>query len=124
VLVATSKRVIFASKILLSTKIEELYYDKISNVQYESGLLFAEIEISVSRSKYEFKDIDKKYGKELCDYIKSEISKPKAQQTVVNQTIVNQADPMDQLEKLAKLKDQGIITEEEFSQKKKQLLGL
>jgi len=31
---------------------------------------------------------------------------------------------LDELEKLAALKDKGIITEEEFAQKKKQLLGL
>jgi predicted Zn-dependent peptidase len=31
---------------------------------------------------------------------------------------------MDELEKLAELKDKGIITEEEFEAKKKQILGL
>lgn len=31
---------------------------------------------------------------------------------------------LDELEKLAGLKEKGIITEEEFNQKKKQLLGL
>ena len=33
-------------------------------------------------------------------------------------------DDAEQLEKLAELKDKGIITEEEFNQKKKQILGL
>lgn len=33
-------------------------------------------------------------------------------------------DDAEQLEKLADLKDKGIITEEEFNQKKKQILGL
>lgn len=33
-------------------------------------------------------------------------------------------DSMDQLERLAKLKDQGIVTQEEFDAKKRQLLGL
>jgi hypothetical protein len=31
---------------------------------------------------------------------------------------------MDELERLSKLKDEGVITEEEFEAKKKQLLGL
>ncbi|PNX46429.1 MAG: hypothetical protein BV457_04070 [Thermoplasmata archaeon M9B1D] len=31
---------------------------------------------------------------------------------------------MDELEKLARLRDKGIISEEEFEAKKKQLLGL
>jgi hypothetical protein len=34
------------------------------------------------------------------------------------------SDDLDDLERLAKLKDEGVITEEEFEQKKKQLLGL
>lgn len=37
----------------------------------------------------------------------------------------SQSDPMvEQLEQLAKLKDQGILTQEEFDAKKKQILGL
>lgn len=35
-----------------------------------------------------------------------------------------QHNPINDLEKLAELKDKGIITEEEFNQKKKQILGL
>lgn len=34
------------------------------------------------------------------------------------------ADPYQELEKLGQLKDQGIITQEEFDAKKRQLLGL
>ena len=34
------------------------------------------------------------------------------------------ASSMDELEKLAGLKDRGIVTEQEFEQKKRQLLGL
>ncbi len=44
-----------------------------------------------------------------------------AQPTVVVQ---QQIDPMEQLKKLAEMKDMGIITQEEFDTKKKQLLGL
>jgi hypothetical protein len=35
-----------------------------------------------------------------------------------------ESDPYAELEKLARLKDQGILTEEEFEAKKKQLLGI
>lgn len=38
--------------------------------------------------------------------------------------VADQGDVVEQLEKLAALKDQGILTEEEFSAKKQQLLGL
>lgn len=43
------------------------------------------------------------------------------QQVIVQQQAV---DPIEQLEKLAKMKDVGIITQEEFDIKKKELLGL
>ena len=36
----------------------------------------------------------------------------------------DEPDYLDELERLSRLKDQGIITEEEFAAKKKQLLGL
>lgn len=42
-----------------------------------------------------------------------------------SQTIIqNQVSEADELEKLAALKDKGILTEEEFNQKKKQILGI
>ena len=37
---------------------------------------------------------------------------------------MTQTSNMDELEKLARLRDKGIISEEEFEAKKKQLLGL
>lgn len=39
-------------------------------------------------------------------------------------TTVNQVSSADELKKFAKLKEQGLITQEEFDQKKKQILGL
>lgn len=38
--------------------------------------------------------------------------------------VVETADPYAELEKLGKLKEQGLITQEEFDAKKQQLLGL
>lgn len=52
------------------------------------------------------------------------------QQTAANNQAPQQApaqtvsDPTEELAKYAKLRDQGVITEEEFAAKKKQLLGL
>ena len=46
-----------------------------------------------------------------------------APQPVIVQQAAPQSDPMEQLEKLSKLKNAGIITEEEFNQKKAELLS-
>jgi predicted Zn-dependent peptidase len=38
--------------------------------------------------------------------------------------IINQSSPADEIRKYKELLDDGVITQEEFEQKKKQLLGL
>lgn len=47
-----------------------------------------------------------------------------ANQEVASQPAGGTDDVYDQLAKLGQLKDQGVITQEEFDSKKKQLLGL
>ena len=47
-----------------------------------------------------------------------------AQPTIVAPTGANQPDYIAELERLAELREKGIVTEEEFDAKKKQLLGL
>lgn len=51
------------------------------------------------------------------------VAKTQSAQPVVIQQAAPQVDPMEQLEKLSKLKAAGIITEEEFNQKKADLLS-
>ena len=64
-------------------------------------------------------------AKALAEYIKHQINAP-SEATVANIILPSKSEPdaFEQIEKLAKLKDQGIITDEEFTAKKKQLLGL
>lgn len=50
---------------------------------------------------------------------------PNQQNTIENQeNIQEEADPVDEIRRYYQLKEDGIITEDEFNQKKKQLLGL
>ena len=56
-------------------------------------------------------------------YRKAAKTQAAAPQQVIVQQAAPQADPMEQLEKLSKLKAAGIITEEEFNQKKADLLA-
>lgn len=58
----------------------------------------------------------------LRDVVEEQLSLLK--ETYVGNVIMTQSSNMDELEKLARLRDKGIISEEEFEAKKKQLLGL
>lgn len=59
-------------------------------------------------------DMPKPWAEKVQDFIRSELSGK----------VSNQSSSLDELEKLSELKDKGVITEEEFLTKKKQLLGL
>ena len=62
---------------------------------------------------------------EIADYIKEKIDEIKRQKSTPQATtVVQQASAADELKKFKELLDMGVITQEEFDAKKKQLLGL
>ena len=58
---------------------------------------------------------------ELVNQIKSKIEELMSQQRMGH--MINQSSPADEIRKYKELLDDGVITQEEFEQKKKQLLG-
>ncbi len=61
--------------------------------------------------------------RQVADYIQEKIKESKHSKTV-GTTVVQQTSSADELKKFKELLDMGIITQEEFDAKKKQLLGL
>ena len=113
----TNKKIIFASKVLFNATTTEFGIDKITSVSYDTGLVNKLI-IKSSFDTLILTAIDKKAGQILIKEIKAIQSQQK-----INETN-NSGSNLDELEKLAELKEKGIITEEDFNQKKKQILGL
>ena len=61
----------------------------------------------------------------VADYIRQQIDLCKKAKSTPNQaTVIQQTSAADELKKCKELLDSGIITQEEFNAKKKQLLGL
>jgi Bacterial PH domain/Short C-terminal domain len=133
ILVATNKRLIFIDKgMLYGLRVEDFPYDKISSIQYSTGMMLGKITIFTSGNKALIEQIDKGQVKHFAEYVRARISgtkehaslqkdKPKETPEASNNTDEN---IIVMLERLGKLKEQGILTEEEFSAKKKQLLGI
>ena len=88
----------------------------------KTGMVFGEIEIDAAGNRSKIQNMDKTIARELADWIRNRI------QTRATSSPAPAAaaalDPIEQIARLAKLKDAGAITEEEFAAKKKQLLGL
>lgn len=120
----------------LRENVDDIPYDKISSVKLEKGMFSSCISLTapglsdMSRGfgvvrwghggRGEIDAIPKDKAEQIANTIKQgiEIMKKESQQPAVNQNF----SLADELAKLAKLKEQGILSEEEFLQMKKDLL--
>lgn len=135
ILVSTEKRVIFVDKKLFGGVVEhEFSHQEITSLQHRSGLISSELKIFTDRIKAEFKLYNRNAAKVFYDaihgYVYNSQNQPAKQQPVrpaekPQQGPVKKEDPaviFDKLEKLGKLRENGILTEEEFAEQKKKLL--
>ncbi len=119
ILVSTNTRLIFVDKgLLYGLKVEDFPLDKITSIQYETGLLWGKIKIHTSGNIATIENVDKSSSRQFSEFIRNKISQPKETITPIN----SQINVIDQIEQLAKLKEKGILSEEEFSEQKKKLL--
>lgn len=120
ILVSTNRRLLFVDKgMLYGLKVEDFQLDKISSIQYETGLLLGSIKIHTSGNIAKIENVEKVSARSFAEFVRDKLSQPKE---TVTTTIVSEPNILDQLEKLAKLKGNGILSDEEFSEQKKKLL--
>ena len=96
----------------------DLPLDSINSVEYvkKSGI----VNIATSSQKIHFESLLN--AEEISNVINELLQKRQA--TRGTTTVVNRSSNAEELSKFKKLLDEGIITQEEFDAKKKQLLGL
>lgn len=124
ILVATNKRLIFVDKgLLYGLRVEDFPYEKITSIQYKTGLIFGEITIFASGNKADIEQIEKKQARNFAEYIRARITESKDHAAMSAQNSrVTALDIADQIRKLAELRDQGILTEQEFLSQKRKIL--
>jgi len=122
-LVATNKRVIFLNKGFLGgLQVEDFSYDKISSIQYNVGMLMGDITIYASGNKATIKHIEKSQTRDFADFLRANLDKKdEADQNTIAHT---EDDVISKLERLASLKEKGILSEDEFQSEKKKILSL
>jgi hypothetical protein len=117
VFVATEKRIVFYGKKTFGYDLEVFPYSNISSIEMGKGLMGSFITFYSSGNKVKMKWINLGDIQAFTNHVKSSIGKK-------SETPVAAASAADELKKFAELKDAGVITEEEFNAKKKQLLGI
>lgn len=134
IIVATDRRLLFLKDGMMSETSEDFPYDKISSIQWSTGMLLGTITVFVSGNKSEIRNVGKNDGKAIVDLVRNRTSNksaPVTAQPAPSQVAAGSAAPaqsesdviLDQLKKLGDLREAGILTEDEFSAKKVDLLG-
>ncbi len=129
VCVATTTRVIFLDKGIMASEVSELPYRSIESIAYSSGVMLGGLKI-VGRGGSSMQ-IEMVRPKESAQWFASIV---KAHLDVAHGSMPQTAQPTqrsnppmpvaDEIEKLAALVQKGILSQNEFDAKKKQLLGL
>ena len=115
ILVTTDRRVVLYCKKVSGYEMEVFLYSNISSIELGKDWMGHRVAFFVSNNKMGMKWIKTGDVQKFIEYVKSRIEK-KGQETTPPEPIV---DIPDQIKKLAELKDQGILTEEEFELKKR-----
>ena len=130
-IVATDRRVLFRNPKLfgLRENLKEITYDQIGSVTSGKGLFGSKITFQTAYfGNLNIDGLSRDDVHKLVDVVHWHVDavkdKAQAQQTVVVQTaaVQQEASAVDKLKKLAELRDMGIISPDEFEEKKSKLM--
>lgn len=129
VVIATDRRVILFTSKMGGYDVQDFAYGLLTSVDHKKGMAFGDLHLNAAGDHAHVKQIPKADIERLAQSIRDRMAmthRPDAQQTaaVPAQPTPAQSDPHEELRKLAALRDEGIITGEDFEAKKRQLLGL
>lgn len=118
VFVATENRLVFFSKKIIGYELETFPFKSISSIEKSKGMLGHAITVYSSGNNAKMKWIKSDNGDVLAltEFVNSNIGNAGTSES-------NQFDIPAQIQKLANLKEQRILTEEEFISKKTELLA-
>ncbi len=109
----------------LRKNIEDYLFADIANVKLHKGIVRSSILLKVRflSDALEIDNISKEAGDKLVQLIQQGIAGSLSPEKSKKQAQVTQQDIIDKIKDLAKLKDQGILSETEFQTKKAELLS-
>ncbi len=118
VLIVTESRVVFYRKGTFGEILETMPLSKITSIERKTTMGHKTLRLHTSHDDLEFKFFDKFQETKLIDAIEAGRESTSAQSPASGES----TSPMDALKKLAELKEIGVISEDEFTAKKAELL--
>lgn len=103
-------------------KVDTIAFDQITSVQLGKGVFYSTIKLRASGYQEDIEAIPKDKAEKIVEYINKIIKNLSAARSVGPQQQPSSLSLADELSKLAKLKEQGILSEAEFMQMKQDLI--
>ncbi len=125
ILLVTPKRIVSVSKAMFKpVKVSEFTNETINEVSFVKNFISPVIKIHTNEKIVEFECFyDKQDAEIFYGFIEKIYNKEKFQKQQDTIKAVSTDTVLEQLEKLAQLRENGILTEEEFAEQKQKLLG-
>ncbi|WP_345377145.1 PH domain-containing protein [Frondihabitans cladoniiphilus] len=121
IIALTDRRLLFLKDGIMQQVSEDFPFEKISSIQWNSGLVLGKITVFVSGNKAEITNVTKQTGKAIVDAVRNRISSGSAPSEAATTSAADEI--FEQISKLGALRDSGVLTAEEFDAKKTQLLA-
>ena len=119
----TNLRLIFYKNGIMQQTVEDFPYGKISSVQWQGGMLLGTLTVYTSGNRADIKSMPKDQGKALADELRRHIAQgtaPGASAAVPAPAAA--PDVASRLATLDQLRGQGLVSDEEYAQRRAQIL--
>lgn len=116
----TDRRLVLFTKKVGGYDMQDFAYAMIASVDHKRGMMGGNLTINAAGDQTHVSMVPKDDIETIAHAIREKVNASRSGPAAV----VAPLDPMDQLKKLAELRDAGVISSDEFDAKKKQLLGL
>lgn len=123
ILMATNRRLVFYAKKRGGYDLESFPYENISSFEQGKNMMGGNVSFFASGNKVQVKWIKEGDLRRLVDVVKSRMGKPSQPSTSAPASGSEVEDIPAQIQKLAALRESGILTDDEFASKKADLLS-
>jgi hypothetical protein len=122
-IVATNKRIIMLDKgMIYGVKQVDIPLNRINSISHSKGMLLGKISITDGAVTRTIENIANQTISFFCDTVKKEIELSKNAENTINTS--NTYSAADEIMKFKELLDLGLLTQEEFNKKKKDILNI
>lgn len=119
----TTKRIIMAQKKLIGSVVQSVNINNVNDITVGKGALLGVLTFDTTKEVFNV-CVNREHVMTIHDFVHRSIETVKEEQAGMERQSKDMASVSNELIELKKLVDAGIITEDEFAIKKKQLLGL